>query len=721
MPPQERPFTSLGVMDVTLLYPGVCHDSTGQGGLVLSRISLRAKIVLGICPILLLLAVLGVVGIRTNQSLLDASMAVDRSHAVIGAAKELVAAVVDMETGLRGFLLAGEERFLEPYTAGKKRFADLMGWLEQAVADNPAQVELVAQARAEVGSWQEKAVEPNVALRRAIGSAKSMNDLAREVATDESGTKLAEFRSRLVPFLEIKADDDPTEPATAGPSPAGDANAGDMERAAAESARQLLATVVNMETAVRGFLLVGNEDFLKPFESAQVEFELFADELKSMLTEEEYRIEVDAMVALVTDWQTTVIAPQIELRRYIASSKTMDDMRDLTLKEEGAEEWRRFRAAITAFMDVEEAIMAKREDKAQQATLDAYRTILTGIGVAIGLGFVIALLLSRSIAMPFQAIFPGLRLLSSSEIQGTAAQFKGIIDGIRKGAKQVAEGSLATASGANQQATNLEEVAAAMEELAARTSQNSSAAVDANREMTGAAELLGRGVEEMGLMVAQVRDMKSVARESASIVGTIDEIAFQTNLLALNAAIQAAHAGEAGRGFAVVATEVRTLARRSAEAARHTADLIQKSQEGADGNVALANALARQLSEIQKGVESAGHVVAEIATASKEQSTGIFHVNKAITELDGITQMNASNAEEASAICLDLEVVVARLVDIVGSGASPTGPGADATAVIAKAPVQANTGTGAAPGADEFWENGDGLNKQRSQHEIQRP
>jgi methyl-accepting chemotaxis protein len=187
------------------------------------------------------------------------------------------------------------------------------------------------------------------------------------------------------------------------------------------------------------------------------------------------------------------------------------------------------------------------------------------------------------------------------------------------------------------------------------------------------------GVESMKRMSEAIDKIKNSASETAKIIKTIDEIAFQTNLLALNAAVEAARAGEAGKGFAVVAEEVRNLARRSAEAAKNTADLIEGSTKNAEAGVAVTNEVAKNLQKIQEVASKVATLIAEIAAASKEQSQGIDQVNTAVSEMDKVVQQNAANAEESasaseelSSQAQELSAMVLELTAIVGgsNGAS---------------------------------------------------
>ena len=238
---------------------------------------------------------------------------------------------------------------------------------------------------------------------------------------------------------------------------------------------------------------------------------------------------------------------------------------------------------------------------------------------------------------------------------------------VNSASSQIAEGSQSLAQGASEQASSLEEISASLEELTAMTNQNADNATQANTLAQDAQGVAAKGTDAMGRMSDAIKLIQTSADQTSKIVKTIDEIAFQTNLLALNAAVEAARAGDAGKGFAVVAEEVRSLAARSAEAAKNTADLIEESGKNAEGGVRISEEVSSALSEIVDSSEKVGSLIGEIAAASKEQASGISQINEGVAQMDSVTQRNAANAEESAAAAEELTAQAQGLTAMINN------------------------------------------------------
>ena len=238
-------------------------------------------------------------------------------------------------------------------------------------------------------------------------------------------------------------------------------------------------------------------------------------------------------------------------------------------------------------------------------------------------------------------------------------------DTIATASGQIASGNLDLSSRTEQQASALEETASSMEELTGTVKQNADNARQANGLAVLASEVAVKGGAVVSQVVGTMSSINDSAKKIVDIIGVIDGIAFQTNILALNAAVEAARAGEQGRGFAVVASEVRSLAQRSAAAAKEIKTLIDDSVEKVGTGSKLVEQAGATMDEVVASVKRVTDIVGEISAASQEQSTGIEQVNQAITQMDDVTQQNAALVEEAAAASQSLQDQAANLAHVV--------------------------------------------------------
>src|SRR3569832_155768 len=341
--------------------------------------------------------------------------------------------------------------------------------------------------------------------------------------------------------------------------------------------------------------------------------------------------------------------------------------------------------------------------------------LLVSLSIAaliVGIGF--AFLITRSITRPMNQALKIAKTVASgdltSNIQAESKDETGqllsalkdmndnlmrIVTQVRSGtdliataSKQIASGNMDLSSRTEEQASSLEETASAMEELTSTVKQNADNSRQANQMAVSASEVAAKG----GAVVSQVVDtmgaINDSARKMSDIIGVIDGIAFQTNILALNAAVEAARAGEQGRGFAVVASEVRSLAQRSATAAKEIKSLIDASVKNVEAGGELVGHAGTTMDEVVASVRRVTDIVGEITAASQEQSAGIEQVNQAIIQMDNETQQHASLVEEAAAAAESLQDQAASLAKLVSTFKLDQAAPAPAPALVSK-PAQA--------------------------------
>jgi methyl-accepting chemotaxis protein len=358
------------------------------------------------------------------------------------------------------------------------------------------------------------------------------------------------------------------------------------------------------------------------------------------------------------------------ITRVAADVKELDDIRKSAAGYQGAMErfltnWqareelgkKRNAAATEVLAAAEEtakngmAVTSKATDAAALSLASSSTLLIIGVASCVVLGLVLGFFITRSITKPIMTVAT---TLSAGADQSAAA------------AGQVSASSQSLAEGSSEQAASLEETSSSLEEMSSMTKRNAGNAQRANDLAREASASATAGASDMQAMAVAMADIKTSSDDIAKIIKTIDEIAFQTNILALNAAVEAARAGEAGMGFAVVADEVRNLAQRSAVAAKETATKI----EGAIGKTALgvnlSEKVATRLQEIVTKAKQVDELVAEVATASKEQTQGIDQLNTAIGQIDKVTQSNAANAEESASAAEEMSAQTEALKEAVG-------------------------------------------------------
>ena len=393
----------------------------------------------------------------------------------------------------------------------------------------------------------------------------------------------------------------------------------------------------------------------------------------------------------------TLQGPVKDLQSRIDATRQMADQNLINaaeLKMPAKDYFDDFTATIDALFAVNATAMASLQD-ALQARVARLQQILLWVALALvttlSMTAALALVFVRSITQPLARAEQLARAVAQGDLSGAdqphgsnevgrligaqqqmRAKLRPVVEQVRQGSEGVATASGEIAQGNNDlsartesQASALQQTTSAMEQLSSTVRQNADSAQQANQLAESASTVARQGGEVVAQVVNTMQDINTSSRKIVDIIGVIDGIAFQTNILALNAAVEAARAGEQGRGFAVVASEVRSLAGRSAAAAKEIKELIQASVERVEHGTSLVDRAGTTMTEVVSSIRRVTDIMGEISAASQEQSKGVAQVGSAVMQMDQVTQQNAALVEEMAAAAGSLRSQAQELVQVV--------------------------------------------------------
>jgi methyl-accepting chemotaxis protein len=441
--------------------------------------------------------------------------------------------------------------------------------------------------------------------------------------------------------------------------------------------------VVSMQNGMRAFLLTGLDESLAPLTAGRAAYDVHLLKLRALAQADEVSKHLDILDQQQKEWIKQAVEPSIDFRReVITGSATMADVVALERQDPGKPYMQKMRGSIQEIYRIEQDLLDERTKAAQEAGAFASAVLLGGGTLAVILSIILAVVIARSIVNPLRQVLKATEDLRAGDgdltyqlppmdaefgeisrsLNGFIGKLHEIISATKSLSNSMSSGSLEIARGnddlnhrTQEQAAALEETASSMEEMTATVKQNADNARQANQLSANARSHADKGGAVVQRAVKAMEEINASSNKISDIIGVIDEIAFQTNLLALNAAVEAARAGEQGRGFAVVASEVRSLAQRSAGAAKEIKALIVDSVDKVRTGSALVDESGQTLAEIKDAVNKVSDIIAEIASASEEQAQGIDQVNTAVAQMDTMTQQNAALVEEATAASKQLE------------------------------------------------------------------
>ena len=602
----------------------------------------RTQLILGFGSTLVVLFALCALVFSNLNKLNSSSDWIEHTHRVINHANQLVAFMVDRETGMRGYAVSGDEEFLDPYKSGESEFKTLVKELQVTVSDNPPQVQRLKEVEKLAQTWDDEVASKFIELRKNIKSGEYLEDEIRDILETGIGKQQMDGFRALI----------------------------DQSNLSAKAKDEIIISMINMETGLRGFLLNEKEVFLEPYHLG-----------KQTLSEQLDRYNVNPEIASpAKKWINDYAEHLIALGLEELQTNDMIHLYTEFNKKMGKRYMDQIRADIDEFVSIEEDLLVQRvatqeEIKAtssSQIINAAIAAFILDVLIVVGLLFITA----RNLGGDLNDVIKVAKEVSNGNLNvnfqnkkkytGLYGSMKLMVDNLRNivgevtsssdvietNSDQISTTSGQVSNGANNQATSVEEVSASMEEMVTNIKQNALNAEETAKISDKAEADLEIGKESLTETLTSMKDI-------ASKVRVIGEIAQQTNILALNAAVEAARAGDAGLGFAVVAEEVRNLAVRSQASALEINNLAERSINVADNTNTI-------FKELIPNIQRTNTLVKSINISSQEQTQGAEQINSAIQQLSVVTQQNAASAEELSASSHELKVQSKQLGEAIG-------------------------------------------------------
>ncbi|WNJ27496.1 methyl-accepting chemotaxis protein [Xanthomonas translucens pv. translucens] len=701
------------------------------------NLPISAQLAIGFGAVVLVLLIVGAISLRSQFQLNDAMAINEHTFNVLATGELMQANALNVETGTRGYLLTGDKAHLQPFVFGQAGFEKSYAEAKRLTADNPRQQARLVQLDAKYQELLQ--VEKQIIALRA--GANGQNQVLSAFAEGRDRKAMGTIRSLLSAFADeesgllVKRSEQLEVVRAQGKWSVllgslvailvavgmgilirrqllkrlglaiGVADAiasGKLDNAIDTESRdetgRLLASMGIMQTQLRA-VLAAQAEMAQRHDAGQISYRMdesaFPGDYGRMVRDSNALVAAHIAVklrlaqimgryaigdfsedmdrlpgekAVLTETMDTVKQNLTAMNREIGQLSTAAAAGDFSVRGDAE----RFQYDFRVMVDSLNQLMATAD-----GNLESLSTMLQAIAAGD---------LTERMHGDFNGVFARMR----DDANTTAEQLATIVGGIQTAAVSINAAASEIAAGnddlsrrTEQQAASLEETAASMEELTSTVKQNAEHARQANQLAVGAASVASQGGEVVGQVVATMSGIEASSKKIADIISVIDGIAFQTNILALNAAVEAARAGEQGRGFAVVASEVRTLAQRSAGAAKEIKGLIDTSvSQVADGSVLVRQA-GQTMSEIVSSVQRVTDIMGEISAASQEQYAGIEQVNQTVNQMDETTQQNAALVEEASAAARSMEEQAGQLTGAVAVFKIE----ATDTAVVATRPV----------------------------------
>jgi methyl-accepting chemotaxis protein len=648
----------------------------------------KPKILLGICSPLVLLLILGGVSVYSINSIVETNKSVDHTHEVLGQQAAIVGSAVDMETGMRGYLLAGKEGFLDPYIGGGKATYESIAALRKTVDDNPKQVERLVEVEKVLREWQEKVTEPTIQLRRDIGDADTMNDMAKIVGEARGKVYFDKFREQIATFIGreqglLKKRRADLEAATK--------KGGENTKLIMKTikwtehtykvilqANAILSAAVDMETGMRGYLLAGQDAFLAPYKAGSKQFSELSASLQKTVDDNPAQVQLLKEAAqTIGDWQKNVTEPTIALRRKIGDSKSMDDMADVIGQARGKKYFDRFRQVMADFRAEETGLMEQRQADNEEAVTFTFVLIGVFIALAVLVGIGLAWLIGNGIANPITKMTDAMQRLAkgekSVEIPGTE---RGDEIGDMAGAVQVFKDNAIEKDRMEEERAEAEKKAeeekrqgqlkladdleGSVKEIvegvssAATEMESTAQSMSANAEQsTRQSDTVAAAAEEAS---TNVQTVASAAEELTSSIEEVGRQVSQSTKIAGNAVVEAEKTNDSVQGLSEAAQKIGEVVELINDIASQTNLLalnatIEAARAGDAGKgfAVVASEVKSLANQTAKATDEIGGQIGAIQWATEEAVAAIGGIAEVIAELDEIAAAIAAAVEEQGA------------------------------------------------------------------------
>ncbi|TLP57497.1 response regulator [Parasedimentitalea maritima] len=396
--------------------------------LSLSNLNAKTKVVLVAAAPLILTIAIGIIASVNLFRMSETAKWVQDTQIVIAEAETLVAAAVDMETGMRGYLLGGNDSFLKPYRSGSVAFYENFSLLKEHLRNDPDQLKYLLEAEQVLKQWQIEVAEPQILLRREIDTAATMNTMAQLVRRGEGKAYFDTFRLQIKAFVDAEeallqerlAAISQPQAETRSNAPLTDtiAQLQDQSHHVIELARGTLAAAVDMETGMRGYLLAGDVQFLEPYQTGRDVFDQFVNELAVAVSNNRtHVIRVKEIQRLNARWRTEIVEPAMELRQQIGTAKTMDDMADLVGEARGQMLFDQFREIMSAFTTEEARLLDLRSSQNERAFQKTKVVLLVSVIAAVALGAALAGIIGSHIGKSIKSVTCSMGRLAKGDVE----------------------------------------------------------------------------------------------------------------------------------------------------------------------------------------------------------------------------------------------------------------------------------------------------------------